>query len=92
MKHIGILNNGVIVATAINHTDYIGENELELTEEQYSTIPIPCKLVGVEFIPCKFPVYEVEETPEVEKTDAEKIEELQKRLEEIQAEISALNK
>ena len=63
MKYTGTLSNDVIVAKGINYTEYVDEREIELTEEQYSTIQIPCKLVNGEFIPCEYPKSEVVETP-----------------------------
>lgn len=64
MRYVGTISQGVIIATGINYTDYIDENEIELTEEQYNTIETPCKLVNGEFIPCDYPKIEVEETEE----------------------------
>lgn len=55
MRYTGTVQKGVIVAKGINYTDYIGENEIELTEEEYNTIPIPCRKVDGEFIPCELP-------------------------------------
>lgn len=90
MRYVGTIRDNVIVAKGINYTDFIDERELELTEEQYNAIPIPCKLVDGEFVPCEFPKYDGNETPESEKTAEEKIEELQKKINELQDEISAL--
>ena len=61
MKYVGTLLMDIIVNKAINYTDYVAENEIELTEEQYNTIPIPCQCINGEFIECDFPVIEVEE-------------------------------
>lgn len=55
MLYVGILTENVIVSKAINYEDIVHSNEIELTEEQYNTIPIPCKLVSGEFVPCDFP-------------------------------------
>ena len=90
MKYTATLNKGVIVAKGINYTDYVDKREIELTEVQYNNIPIPCKLVNGEFVSCDFPKVEGGEAPKEEKTKAEKIEELQKKIDEIQYEISAL--
>lgn len=90
LRYVGTLNDDVIIAKGINYTDYVDKREIELTKEQYNTIPIPCKLVDGEFIPCDFPQYDVVETPKEEKTEAEKIEELQKKVDELQSELSAL--
>ena len=90
MIYVGTLENDVIVAKGINYTDYIDEREIEFTEEQYNAIPIPCKLVDGEFVSCDYPKFNVVETPEEEKTEAEKIEELQKKVDELQNELSAL--
>ena len=61
MKYIGMLNDGVIVAKAKNHDDKVYKNEIELTEKQYNSIPIPCKLVNGEFVRCEFPKSEIED-------------------------------
>lgn len=91
MKYIGVLNDDVIVAKGINYTDYIDENEIELTEIEYNNLQPPCKLVAGEYIPCEFPTYEGENTPiEEEKTSEEKISSLEKQLAVIQAEIDKL--
>ena len=58
-KFTATIQNNVIVAKGINYTDYVDEREIELTEEQYNTIPIPCKLVDGEFVPCESPKVEV---------------------------------
>lgn len=63
MRYVGILLEGVIVSKGIDYTDYIDEREIELTEEQYNSIPLPCKLINGEFVPCEFPKVE---TPVVE--------------------------
>lgn len=55
MKFVGVLYDDVIIAKSINHVDFVASNEIELTEEQYNTIPIPCKLVGGEFVECECP-------------------------------------
>lgn len=55
MRYTGTVQKGVIAAKGINYTDFIGENEIELTEEEYNTIPIPCRKVDGEFIPCELP-------------------------------------
>jgi hypothetical protein len=69
MKYTGTLQNGVIVAKGINYTDYNDPNEIELTEYEYNTIPIPCKLVDGEFVLCEYPkgvAVETVETPTVQ--------------------------
>ena len=66
MRFVGSIYKDVIVSKGINHTDYIDENEIELTEEQYDSIHIPCKLVNGEFVSCDFPKTEcvpVEDEP-----------------------------
>lgn len=55
MRYVGTIKDDVIISKGINYTDYIDPYEIELTEEQYNTIPIPCKLVNDEFIPCEYP-------------------------------------
>lgn len=92
MRYTASVFKGVIVAKGINYTDFIDKNEIELTEYQYNTIPIPCKLIDGEFVPCDFPEIKIEETPteETPKTDAEKIEELQQKIDDLQYELSAL--
>jgi len=55
MKYVATLENDIITSKGINYTDFVDEREIELTEEQYNTIPIPCKLINGEFIPCDFP-------------------------------------
>ena len=68
MRYVGTLKNDVVVAKGINYTDYEDKREIELTEEQYNSITLPCKLVDGEFIPCDYPEDEtpVETTPEPE--------------------------
>ena len=68
MRYVGTLKGDVIVAKGINYTDYVDKNEIGLTEFQYNTIPIPCKLVNGEFVPCDYPENDtpVETTPEPE--------------------------
>ena len=68
MRFVGSIYKDVIVSKGINYTDYIDKNEIELTEEQYNSIPIPCKLVNGEFISCDFP--ETEYIPIQTDTDA----------------------
>ena len=63
MRYVGILLDGVIVSKGIDYTDYVDEREIELTEEQYNSIPLPCKLVDGEFVPC--------DSPEVTRPEAE---------------------
>ncbi len=70
-KFTATIQNNVIVAKGINYTDYVDEREIELTEEQYNTIPIPCKLVDGEFVPCDFPEYSISQTPTPEPTTDE---------------------
>lgn len=60
MRYVGTVKDDVIVAKGINYTDYVDPNEIELTEEQYNTIPIPCKLIDNEFVECEFPKYDDE--------------------------------
>lgn len=55
MRYVGSLLDGIIVSKGINYTDYVDNKEIELTEEQYNSIPIPCKLVNGEFVPCEYP-------------------------------------
>jgi hypothetical protein len=65
--YVGVLYKDVIIAKGKNYTDHIGEKEVELTEEQYEAIPIPCKLIDGEFVPSEFPEgerHEVEPTTE----------------------------
>ena len=64
-KYVGTIYEGIIVAKGINYTGFIAENEIELDENQYNTIPIPCKLVDGEFVPCDAPQIEVSKTPPV---------------------------
>ena len=62
MRYVGTLKDDVIVAKGINYTDFKDEREIELTEEQYNSIPIPCKLVDGEFVECDYPKEEITET------------------------------
>lgn len=62
MKYVATVQSNIIVAKGINYTDYVAKNEIELTKEQYDTIPIPCRLVDGEFIPCDYPEVEIAET------------------------------
>lgn len=55
MRYVGIVLDGVIVSKGVNYTDYIDEKEIELTEEQYNSITIPCQQIDGEFVPCDFP-------------------------------------
>ena len=55
MKYAAILYDDVIVAKAKNYNDCINDNEIELTEQQYNTISIPCQLIEGVFVPCDFP-------------------------------------
>lgn len=73
MKYVGTLYKDVIVAKGINYTDFVDEREIELTEAQYNTIPIPCKLVDGEFIPCEMPEIEVPGTTETAEPTADEI-------------------
>ena len=72
IRYTGILQNNVIVAKGKSYTDYVDKREIELTEEQYNTLPIPCKLVNGEFIPCEYPKSEI-----IEATLEEPITELE---------------
>lgn len=64
MRFVATVQNNIITSKGINYTDYIDKNEIELTEEQYNNIPIPCRLVDGEFIPCNFPEVDIgEENP-----------------------------
>lgn len=73
MKYVATVQDNIIVAKGINYTDYVAENEIELTEEEFNTIPIPCRKVDGEFIPCDFPEVEIveEETDHVYPTQIE---------------------
>lgn len=64
MRYVGSVVEGVIVSKGIAYTDYVDEREIELTEKQYNSIPIPCKRVNGEFIPCDYPVVTM---PEIKK-------------------------
>ena len=55
MRYTATIKDNIIIAKGINHTDYVDEREIELTEEQYDSVPIPCKLIDGKFIPCEFP-------------------------------------
>ncbi len=55
MKYTATKYKDVLISKGINYTDYVDPNEIELTEEQYNTIPIPCQLVDGKFAPCEFP-------------------------------------
>ena len=55
MIYVGILYENVIVSKAKNYEDVVHSNEIELTEGQYNTIPIPCQLINGEFVECDFP-------------------------------------
>ena len=76
MRYIAsVTNEGIIVSKGINYTEYVDEKEIELTEEQYNSIPIPCKLVDGEFVECDFPTPSVTEVEEVipEPTETEQL-------------------
>ena len=60
MKYVGTIYADVIIAKGKNYTDIVDENEIELTEEQYNTIPIPCRLVEGEFVKCDYPAEQAE--------------------------------
>ncbi len=56
MRYVAtITTEGVIVSKGINYTDFVDKNEIELTEEEYASIPIPCKKENGVFVPCDFP-------------------------------------
>ena len=63
MRYVATTYKNVIVSKGINHTDYVDKNEIELTEAQYNSIPIPCKLVDGEFVSCEMPEIEPTDTP-----------------------------
>lgn len=73
MRYVGIKNKDVIIAKAKLYTDFVDKRQIELTEEQYNTIPLPCKLVNGKFVPCEYPKVTV---PEIkpEPTQAEDID------------------
>ncbi len=62
IKYTGTIIDNVIMAKGIAYTGFVGNNEIELTKEQYDTIPIPCKLVDGDFVPCDLPTVDGEET------------------------------
>lgn len=64
MRYVGSVIEGIIISKGIAYTDYVDEREIELTEKQYNSIPIPSKRVNGEFIPCEHPKVTI---PEVEK-------------------------
>lgn len=64
MRYVGTLYKDVVISKGINYTDFVDEREIELTEEQYNTIPVPCKLVDGEFVACDYPHYEIKEIEE----------------------------
>ena len=65
MRYYATMQNDIIVSKGINYTDVVAENEITLTEEQYDTIPIPCKIDGDTFVPCDFPEVESVDLPPV---------------------------
>ena len=75
MRYTGTIYKGVVISKGITYTDYMDKNEVELTEEQYNTLPIPCKLTNGEFIPCDFPEMESGDVV-IEETEPTEIERL----------------
>lgn len=74
MRYVATVENGICTSKGINYTGFVDDREMELTEEQYNTIHIPCKLVDGEFIPCEFPKVKNEDTPtETEPTEIEQL-------------------
>ena len=74
MRYVATITDDIIISKGINYTDFIDENEVELTEEQYNSIPIPCKLIDGEYIACEFPPPFVEETTTHEPTAEDDID------------------
>lgn len=70
MRYIASILEGVIVSKGIAYTDYVDSREIELTKEQYNTIPLPCKLVNGKFVPCEHPKVTIPE-PKHEPTTEE---------------------
>ena len=75
MKYVGVLYDNIIISKAKNYDDKIHESEIELTEGQYNTIPIPCKLVDGEFVPCEYPKINMDDDVETE-TEPTEVEQL----------------
>lgn len=71
MIYIGIKLKDIVISKAIKYEEFIGANELEITKAQYDNLPIPCKLVDGAFIPCDYPVMEMEPHPPREPTETE---------------------
>jgi hypothetical protein len=92
MRYVAILRKGVVVSKGINYTDYKDENEIEISASDYDNIPIPCKIVDGEFVPCDYPESDIVQETETEtpKTDAEKIAELEEKVAELTKQIEAL--
>ena len=74
MRYVTTVENGICTSKGINYTGFIDGREIELTEEQYNTIPIPCKLINGKFVPCEFPQIKNEDTTtEIEPTSIEQL-------------------
>ena len=73
MRYTGTIYKGVIISKGINHTDFIDENEIELTKEQYFSIKTPCKFADRKFIPCEFPETETDGTLETPVSEMEQL-------------------
>lgn len=55
MKYTATVYKDVIISKGISYIDCVAENEIALTKKQYETIPIPCKLIDGQFVPCDYP-------------------------------------
>ena len=74
MRYTATIENGIYTSKSINYTDFIDDREIELTKEQYDTIPIPCKMINGKFVPCEFPkVINEDMTTKTEPTEIEQL-------------------
>ena len=74
MKYIGVLKDNIIVNSLIRYENVeIYDNEIELSEEQYNSIIVPCKLIKGEFISCEYPPDEIIPSQPIMPTEIEKI-------------------
>ena len=72
MYFIQFKNDICVSKCNVPNEGYVLQNyEREITEEEYNTIPIPCKIVNSEYIPYEFPKTEDEPEQETEPTTEE---------------------
>lgn len=64
MNHYLFSINGVFVTKGKRIREVLFENEIRITEEEYDTIELPCKLVDGKYVECEAPVEEENEENE----------------------------